>query len=371
MSFYEKYEEVKSLPFEEIFTSTTEFDVKRVLAKSKLTEMDFLTLLSPAAEAYLEEMAVKAHNLTVQHFGSVMQLFSPLYLSDYCVNQCKYCSFSIENQFERKRLTMDEVEGEAKAIAARGIRHVILLTGESRRYTPISYFKESVGVFKNYFDSLSIEVQPLTVGEYKEVIAAGIDGLTVFQEVYNEDIYKEIHLKGPKRNYHFRLNAPERGCQAGMRTVTIGALLGLDDWRKEAFFTGLHAAYLQNKYLETVIGVALPRIKPHLGSFQPNVHVLDKHLVQYMLALRLFLPRIGMTLSTREAPKLRDHLIPLGITQMSAGSSTAVGGYAEEEEGNSQFEISDERSVDEIKSLLKQKGYQPVFKDWQLLSEAH
>jgi 2-iminoacetate synthase len=373
MGFYEKYAEVKNLPFTEIFASVTECQIKRILHKPQLNSTDFLTLLSPTAEAFLEEMAEKAHRLTVQHFGKVLLLFTPLYLSDHCVNQCKYCSFSIENKFARKKLNSSQVDDEGKTIKKRGIKHLLLLTGESRVHTPVSYIKESASILKRNFASLSIEVQPLTVEEYREVTKSGVDGLTVFQEVYNEEKYKDIHVKGPKRDYQFRLDAPERGCKAGMRNVNIGALLGLDDWRKEAFFTGLHAEYLQSKYLETQIGVSFPRIKPHLGNFQPKVNVTDENLVQYMLALRLFLPRAGLILTTRESPQLRDNLLKLGVTQMSAGSSTKVGGYAGqekeegEEKGNSQFQISDERSIEEIENVLLQQGYQPVFKDWEML----
>lgn len=368
MSFYEKYVTVRDLPFDEMFRQLNELDVEKALQKDILTERDLLALLSPSAETYLEEMAQKAHQLTVQHFGKVMGLYSPLYITDYCVNQCKYCSFSVENNFPRRRLTMEEIEEEAKAIIEMGIKHLIILTGESRIHSSVRYLCESVDVLKKYFSSLSIEVQPLQTEEYKELVQRGIDGLTVYQEVYNEEIYKQIHVKGPKRDYRYRLDAPERGCQAGMRSVNIGALLGMDDWRKEIFFTALHGQYLQQKYIETDIAVSFPRLRPHLGSFQPKVDVTDKYLVQAMLAIRLFLPRAGITLSTRENAELRKHLIPLGVTKMSAASSTVVGGYANKENQNSQFEISDDRSVAEVKNSLKQLGYQPVIKDWQILS---
>ncbi|NSL50618.1 2-iminoacetate synthase ThiH [Calidifontibacillus erzurumensis] len=368
MSFYEKYVTVRDLPFGDIFANVKRNDVYKVLQKDTLNEMDLLVLLSPSAEECLEEMAQKAHRLTIQHFGKVMQLYAPLYISDYCVNQCKYCSFSVENPTVRTKLTMDQIEEEAQAILNMGIKHVIILTGESRVHSPVGYLCDSVERLKKYFASLSIEVQPLKTEEYRELVKRGVDGLTVYQEVYNEEIYKEIHVKGPKRDYKFRLDAPERGCQAGMQSVNIGALLGMDDWRKEVFFTGLHAYYLQQKYLETSISISFPRLRPHLGSFQPKVDVTDKNLVQAMLAIRLFLPRAGITLSTRETKELRDHLIPLGVTKMSAASSTVVGGYANKTTTNSQFEISDERSVDEVKAALKRLGYQPVVKDWQILT---
>lgn len=370
MSFYEIVAKVNEWPFETLVQGIGGREVEHVLTKERLNEADYLTLLSPAAEPYLEAMAQRAHRLTVQHFGRTVQLYQPLYVSDYCVNTCKYCSFSIDNEFPRRQLTIPEVEEEAKAMTAKGIKHVILLTGESRIHASVQYIKECVDILRRYFASIAIEIQPLDLPDYKELVAAGVDGLTVYQEVYNEEIYKDIHVKGPKRNYRFRLDTPERGCQAGMRTVNVGALLGLDDWRRESYITGLHAAYLQTNYIETDISVSFPRMRPHIGEFQPKVIVTDRNLVQAMLALRLFLPRAGITISTREEPQLRDHLIPLGVTKMSAASSTVVGGYAERtktEQNQSQFEISDERSVEEIKALLKGKGYQAVMKDWQMV----
>jgi 2-iminoacetate synthase len=360
MGFYEKYCEAKNLPFEDIFSSRTKEDVERVLQKTTLNESDYLTLLSPAAESCIEEMVKKAQQLTTQHFGKEIQVFAPLYISDYCVNQCKYCSFSIINEFPRKKLTMAEIDAEAKTIADTGIKHVLIVTGESYIHASIEYLKECITVLKNYFDTISIEVHPLKTEEYQELVEHGIFGLTVHQEVYNEDIYAQIHVKGPKRNYLFRLDTPERGCQAGMRKVGIGALLGLDDWRKENFFTGLHADYIRNQYPETEIAIAFPRIRPNLGDFQPSIDVTDKNLIQSILAMRLFLPKAGITLSTRERPELRDYLIHLGITTMSAASSTAVGGYSNKQDNNSQFEISDERSVDEILALLRENDYKPV-----------
>lgn len=369
MSFYNKFLEVKDLPYSEMFDKITARDVERVLQKeNRLTEQDYFILLSPAAEGYLEPMAEKAHRLTTQNFGKTMQLFLPLYLSDYCVNTCKYCSFSVDNVFPRRILTMDEVEKEAQAIAAMGIKHIILLSGESRIHSSVSYIKQSLKVLTKYFSSIGLEIQPMDTKEYKELEESGIDNLTVYQEVYNEPIYADIHTKGPKRDFKYRLDTPERGAQAGMRNVNIGALLGLNkEWRTESYMAGLHSDYLQRKYLDLEVGVSFPRMRPHAGSFQPAVDVTDKNLVQAMLALRLFQPRAGVTVSTRETPEFRDQLLPLGVTKMSAASSTVVGGYAVQDQEQSQFEISDERSVEEIKALLKEKGYQPVVKDWEMV----
>ncbi|WP_342048149.1 2-iminoacetate synthase ThiH [Bacillus sp. OTU530] len=363
MSFYEKYSEVKHTSFETLFSTISHEDVQHAIHKPTLNEFDFLTLLSPAAEAFVEEMSQKAQQVTRKYFGHVMQLFAPLYISDYCVNRCEYCGFSVNHDFPRRRLTLLEIEEEGKAIAKMGIQNLLLVTGESRQHVSIPYLKECVSVLKKYFSTIAIEVQPLKTEEYQDLVEFGVDGLTVHQETYNEEIYKQLHVKGPKRNYAYRLDTPERGCCAGMRTVYIGALLGLDDWRKEAFFTGLHAQYLQQMYSKTEIGIAFPRMRPHLGEFQPAMDVTDQNLVQIILATRLFLPKAGMTLSTRERPAFREKLIHFGITKMSAASSTAVGGYANKQESHSQFEISDERSVDEVVTMLKKYGYVPICRE--------
>ncbi|WP_459837959.1 2-iminoacetate synthase ThiH [Halanaerobaculum tunisiense] len=364
MTFYNTYTQFKDFSFTSFFNQVTAADVEETLEKDNLNKKDFLTLLAPAASDYLEEMAQLAHQLTVQHFGKTMTLYAPLYVADHCVNQCAYCSFSVTNDFKRSKLDLDQVAKEAKLLVKKGMKNLLILTGESRQHAPISYLKEVIEVLKDYFPSLAIEIYPLKVEEYEELIAAGVDGLTIYQEVYNEEIYDQVHITGPKKNYQFRLNAPERGCQAGMRKVNIGALLGLSDWRQEAFFAGLHAQYLQNNYLEAKISLSVPRLQPHLGNYQPNSIVDNQSLVQIMLAYRLFLPRVGINISTRESAQLRNDLLPLGVTKLSAESSTAVGGYTQETE-TKQFATSDNRKVSQIKNMLTQKGYQPVFKDWQ------
>jgi 2-iminoacetate synthase len=309
-------------------------------------------------------MAQKARRITVQNFGRVIFLFTPLYLSDFCVNRCAYCSFNAGNKFSRTRLTLEQVEAEARAIAATGMRDILILTGESRQHNPVSYIKDCVGVLKKYFSSVCIEVYPLDEAEYRELVAAGVDGLTMFQEVYDPEAYARYH-RGPKSNYHYRLDAPERSCRAGMRTVGVGALLGLAGWRREAFFTGLHAAYLQQRFWDVQVSISLPRLRPSIGGFQPEHPVDDRSFVQILLAQRLFLPRAGITISTRESPAFRDNILPLGVTKISAGSSTRVGGYARPDGAAPQFEISDPRSVAEIKAMLAARGYLPVFEDWQ------
>lgn len=364
MSFYDVYSKYKVFNINEIYKHTNEGKIQNILNKDKINELDFLTLLSPVAERHLEDIARKAHELSLKHFGKSILLYTPLYLSNYCVNKCAYCSYNAENHIKRKTLTFEELRNEAMAIAKTGLRHILILTGESRKEAPLLYIIESVKILREHFDSISIEIYPLQEAEYEEVIAAGVDEVTIYQEVYDEDIYDKVHILGPKKNYRFRLDAPERACKSKIRRVNIGSLLGLNEWLGEVFLTGLHAQYLQNKYSDVELSISFPRIRPHVGAFNDIVSVNDRNLVQIMLALRVFLPYVGMTISTRENMEFRDNLIPLGVTKMSAGVSTEVGGHTLGSKGESQFEISDNRSVGEIKKAILLKGYQPILKDW-------
>ena len=344
-------------------------ELQTILNKSTLSQWDFYMLLSRESEQYLELMARRASQLTAQHFGRVIFLYTPLYLGNFCVNQCTYCGFSVQNPIRRTVLTRGQVEEEARLIAGTGLRHILILTGESRQHTPVSYIKDCVKVLKKYFTSITIEVYPLRQEEYAELIAEGVDGLTIYQEVYNPATYDKVHPAGAKKDYRFRLEAPERACRAGMRTVNIGALLGLEEnWWQEAFFTGLHAAFLQNTYPAAEISVSLPRLRPHPGAkFQGGSRVTDRNLVQILLALRLFLPRVGITISTRESEEFRNNILPLGVTKMSAASNTAVGGRLDSDGTEEQFEISDRRNVREMHEFLLAQGYQPIYKDWQAI----
>lgn len=324
-------------------------------------------LLSPVTEDRLEEMAQRAHEITLRHFGRTIQLYTPLYLSNYCDNECVYCGFNAKNDVERKRLTLEEVDKEAAFIVSTGLKHILILTGESKKYAPPNYIKECVRLLRKYFSAISIEIYPLAEGEYRELILEGADGLTIYQECYDESIYQKMHPAGPKNDYRFRLDAPERGASAGMRSVNIGVLLGLNDWRKEIFTLGLHTKYLQDKFPGVEISVSIPRIRPNAGNFKNPYNVRDTDIVQIVTSLRIFLPRLGISLSTREAPGLRENLIPLGITRLSAGSTTRVGGHTidvHEGDNSFQFEIRDTRNVKEVMAMLEQKGYQPVLKDW-------
>ncbi len=356
-----KNNDLKGIP------SVNKETLARILSQNdRISIEDYWALLSPEAEPHLETMAQLAHQVTAKQFGRVVSLYTPLYLANYCVNHCLYCGFGVQNKQKRSKLSLEEVEAEAQLIARCGLKHILILTGESRAASSLDYIKDCVRVLRRYFTSITIEIYPMETREYAELIALGVDGLTLYQETYDPTTYAKVHPAGPKRDYEYRLDGPERGCQAGMRTVNIGALLGLRDWRVEAFVTGLHADYLQTKYPEVEIGVSVPRLRPHLGNYQPPAPVSDKNLVQYILALRLFMPRVGIVISTRESATLRDNLVNLGVTRMSAGSSTAVG--ARLSAGNTaeeQFSLADRRSVAEMRQMLYEQGFQPVFKDWQ------
>ena len=365
--FLDELKKYDAFDFAAFFAAVREDDVLRVLQKKRLTTGDYLTLLSPRAARYLELMAQRAHRDTVQNFGYTMQLFTPMYIANYCENRCVYCGFNQESPIARRQLTMDEIRTEGRAIAKSGLRQVLVLTGESQRYSSVDYILSAVRVLNEIFASVSLEVYAFREEDYRQAVAAGADGMTMFQEVYCKAAYEPLHPAGPKRIYEYRLDAPERAARAGMRSIGLGALLGLHDWRSEAFFTGLHAAYLQHKYPSIEIAISTPRLRPCTAGFQARDVVTDRDLVQYITAYRIFMPRSGITLSTRESRVMRNHLVYLGITKLSGGSTTAVGGHTQVEE-TGQFDISDTRSVAEMARLLYQEGYQPVYKDWQVLA---
>ena len=368
MSFYQVIKHYQDFESTRYFDQVTDQVIENILQMDKIGPMEFLALLSPRAMHYLEPMAQKAHRLTVQHFGRTIQMFIPLYISNHCSNHCAYCGFNHNNDILRRKLTLAEIEEEAKVIAQTGMQHVLFLTGEAQHLTPIEYLTEAARCLKRYFASVAIEVYPLEVAEYRQLQLAGVDGMTLFQETYDQQVYQRVHPAGKKRDYHWRLDAPERAAQGGLRVVNLGALLGLAEPRREIFFTGLHARYLEDHYLDTEVAVSLPRFNAAEGDFQPDFLVDDKTFVQFMTALRLFLPRAGLTISTRESSSFRDRILPLGATRYSAGSSVGVGGYAARKAGQTpQFTITDERSVDEVAQAIVTCGYQPVYKDWDLI----
>jgi len=364
MSFYD---EIRGYDWDEMgkeIRSRTASDVERALSARRVGMDDFMSLLSPAAEPYLEGMAQGAHRVTQQRFGKVISLFAPLYLSNVCTNGCVYCGFNAKNPVQRVTLTVDQAAAEAECIRAMGFRHVLLLTGEAPKVASVEYLESVLEHVRTRFSSIGVEIFPMDVASYRRLIQSGVDSLVVFQETYNERRYPDFHPMGKKRDYRWRLETPDRGGEAGFRRLGIGALLGLDDWRVEGFFMGMHASHLLRTHWKSQVTVSFPRLRPAAGAYDPPAPVSDLHFVQLLTALRLYLPDAGFTLSTRELPSLRDHLIPLGITSMSAGSRTDPGGYAHTAEAEAQFQIADERSPEVIAEIISSKGYEPVWKDW-------
>lgn len=341
-------------------------DVDRALGRPRRTLEDFAALLSAAAAARLEELAAHAHEVTLRRFGRTIHLFAPLYLSNECVSTCTYCGFSAGNEIARRTLSPAEVLTEALELKRRGFRHILLVAGEHARIISKDYLVECVQTLAPHMPSISLEVQVWDEATYRRLVEAGCEGLVVYQETYDRDTYAAVHLKGKKRNYEWRLAAPDRGAAAGMRKLGIGALLGLHgDWRFEAIAVAAHAQALTRRWWRSEISVALPRLRPAAGGYEPADPVGDAEFVQLLCALRLLLPDLGVSLSTRETPALRDALVPLGVTHMSAGSHTEPGGYASESDAEPQFEISDTRTPAEVATMLRGAGYDPVWKDWE------
>lgn len=367
MSFYKEVEDLKKFDIEKYIEEVTHEDIKKSIGKEKLTRYDFLNILSPKAKDHLEEMAKVAQKKSIQQFGKIINLYIPIYISNYCTNECTYCGFNKNNKIDRKHLSLEEIEIEAIEIAKTGIRHILLLTGEAEGLVGIKYIEDAVKILKKYFDSVVIEIYPLDINEYERLGKIGVDGLTVYQEVYDEKIYKSVHLGGKKSNYMWRLETPERGAKAGLRSIGIGPLFGLGNLIKEAYLSGLHVEYLSDKYLNSEFSISLPRINEAEGGYKSKYFLDDLTFVQFLLAYRLFLPRAGINISTREIAKFRDNLIGLGVTKFSAGSKTNVGAYSDMEKSTPQFEISDTRSVVEIEKAIRGRGYQVVHKDWELI----
>ncbi len=361
------------------------------LKKSPLLRR-FEALLAPKSDAALEEMAQRAHALTLQNFGRTMRLFAPLYLSNECINNCRYCGFSRDNPILRVTLDLDQVRREACHLAREGFRQILLVAGEHPKFVSQNYLADCVRALAPDFSSISIEVGPMETADYVPIVQAGAEGLVVYQETYNREVYAEMHTSGPKRDFNWRLDCAERGYAAGFRRLGIGALIGLWRWQEEAIALAAHVDYLLKRCWQAQITVSLPRLRPAAGEFQPRHSMSDRELAQLICALRITFPQVGIVLSTRETESLRDTLVSLGVTMMSAGSHTEPGGYTRQgrddlhltvrgrivapefhngadEIATGQFEISDERSAGEIANQLRERGYEPVWKDWdQVLS---
>lgn len=366
-------------------------DVRAALNKPRLSLHDFAALLSPAASEVLEQLGRRAHHLTQQRFGKVIRLFAPLYLSNECINNCKYCGFSRDNPILRVTLTPQEVRTEARALVAQGFRNILLVSGEHPRFVSNGYLVDCIGAVREAAPSISLEIGPMETSEYEPLVRAGAEGLVVYQETYEPGVYRQMHTSGPKRDFAWRLATPERAYAAGFRRLGIGALYGLADWRREAICLAAHAEHLLKCCWKAWLTISLPRLRPCAGEFQPLTHLSDRQMAQLICAFRLMFPDVGLVLSTRESPRLRDGLVPLGITLMSAGSHTEPGGYTGAGRGNlhhtkagrivelgasewadtgqparatGQFEIADERSPGEVADTLRRLGYEPVWKDW-------
>lgn len=347
-----------------LLADATAADVERSLAHRRRTIQDFITLISPASIPYLEQMARQAHALTVERFGRTMQLYIPLYLSNICSNACVYCGFSRSNKIHRRRLIAEEVDREAEAILRLGYKHLLLVSGESEKVTPASYYEEMTRRLRPLFSQLSLEVQPLTTEEYARLHEAGIGAVYVYQETYNEQAYPTYHPAGRKADYRYRLETPDRIGRANMQKIGIGALLGLENWRVDSVFTALHLRYLEQTYWKSKFSISLPRLRPATGGWEPKDPIDDVGMVQLITAFRLLDKDVEISLSTRESREFRDHVMPLGITSVSAGSKTEPGGYAEENADLEQFAINDARSPAEMAADLRRLGYEPVWKDW-------
>jgi 2-iminoacetate synthase len=343
---------------------TTLQEVERALAKDKRNLDDFLALISPAAQPYLEQMAQMSHTLTKKRFGKTIQMYAPMYLSNECQNICTYCGFSLDNKIKRKTLTDTEIKLEVAELKKAGFDHVLLVTGEANYTVNINYFLKAVEQIKNDFANISVEVQPLSTEEYQQLHEAGVYSVLVYQETYHREVYKEYHPKGKKSNFDFRLETPDRVGTAGIHKIGLGVLLGLEDWRTDSFFNALHLDYLQKTYWQSKYSVSFPRLRPAEGIIEPNFIMDDKDLLQLICAYRIWNEDIEISISTRENEKFRNNIIPIGVTSMSAGSKTNPGGYAVDLQSLEQFETSDERSAAEIAKIISNAGYEPVWKDW-------
>jgi 2-iminoacetate synthase len=375
---------------------TTTAQARKSLERPSLSLEDFAHLISPSAATLIEPMGRRSQALTQQRFGKVIRLFAPLYLSNECINNCKYCGFSRDNPILRVTLTVEEVLREARALKQQGFRNVLLVAGEHPKFVSSAYLADCVRALHAEVPSISLEVGPLEADEYRPLAGAGADGLVVYQETYDRGLYADLHTSGPKRNFEWRLETPERAYAAGFRRLGIGALYGLADWRLESVCVAAHAQYLLRHCWKSSLTISLPRLRPCAGEFQPLTHMSDRELVQLVCAFRLMFPDVGLVLSTREPAGLRNGLIPLGITLMSAGSHTEPGGYTgagrdklhRTERGRivdlaagasewaapsaattgatGQFQIADERPAHEVADLIRRLGYEPVWKDWDM-----
>ena len=354
------------------YSKYTTKDVKRALDSDRCTIEDFKALLSPAAEPFLEQMAIKAQKETSKHFGNTVYLFTPLYIANYCENYCVYCGFNCYNKIKRLKLDFDQIEHEMKVISDSGMEEILILTGESPTKSDVKYIGEACKIARKYFKMVGIEIYPVNVEDYRYLHECGVDYVTVFQETYDSDKYETLHLMGNKRIWPYRFDAQERALMGGMRGVAFSALLGLSDFRKDALASALHVYYLQRKYPHAEMSLSCPRLRPIINNDTINpLDVGEKQLCQIICAYRIFLPFCGITVSSRETAEFRNGIVKIAATKVSAGVSTGIGdheekytGKQEEESGDEQFEICDGRSLNSMYSDITAEGLQPVFNDY-------
>lgn len=341
-------------------------DVQHALQTSKRDLEDFKALISPAAMPFLEMLAQKSRQITQKRFGKTIQMYVPLYLSNECQNICTYCGFSFDNKIKRKTLNDQEVISEVEVLKSMGFDHVLLVTGEANQTVGVPYLKRVIQLIRPYFSHISMEVQPLDETDYTELIAEGLNTVLVYQETYHEEDYKLHHPKGKKSNFQYRLETPERLGKAEIHKMGLGVLIGLEDWRTDCFYTALHLDYLEKTFWKTKYSISFPRLRPFSGGLEPKVVMSDAELIQLICAYRIFNEEVELSISTREDEVFRNNVINLGITAMSAGSKTNPGGYKVDPQSLEQFEISDERSPAEIAQMIRNQGYEPVWKDWDM-----
>jgi 2-iminoacetate synthase len=339
-------------------------DVERALNTKQRTLEDFKAMLSPAALPYLEQMAQMSHAITQKRFGKTIQLYAPMYVSNECQNICNYCGFSFDNKLKRRTLSGIEIVQEAAYLKSKGFRHILVVSGEAEKTVGLDYFVKTIQLLRNDFPNISLEVQPLEEEEYRVLVSEGLYAILVYQETYHKDRYRDHHLKGRKSNFYYRLDTPDRLGKAGIHKIGLGVLIGLEDWRTDNFFTALHLNYLEKQYWQTKYSISFPRLRPAEGLIEPKVVISDKELVQLICAWRIFNEELELSISTRESERFRNNIIKLGVTTMSAGSRTNPGGYTVEEETLEQFEINDDREVDQVCEMITGSGYRPVWKDW-------
>ena len=328
---------------------------------------DFKALVSPAAAPFLEEMASMSREITQKRFGKTVQMYIPLYLSNECRNFCTYCGFSMDNKIGRITLPDEQILNEAEIIESMGFDHVLLVTGEANKTVGIDYLVNAMEIIRPRFANVSMEVQPLEVDEYRKLADLGLHAVFIYQETYNRKGYEKHHPKGRKANYNYRLETPDRLGKAGIHKVGLGFLIGLEDWRADAFSTALHLNYLEKKYWKTKYSISFPRLRPAAGAGHNQSVMNDRELLQLICAYRIFNENVELSLSTRESENFRDHVIGLGITSISAGSKTNPGGYSNGQENLEQFEINDNRSPQEVAEMIRSRGYEVVWKDWEAI----